>query len=464
MAGDNLPDVFSGEMFMNIKAKLSTFDATMIVVSLVIGIGIFRTPAMVAAATGTPLVFFAAWIVGGIISFFGALTFAEIGSRFPKPGAFYKVVAESFHPSVAFMLNWTNVTIVNGAGGAAVAMIGAEYIVPILFPEMRQDQRVTQYTAAGLVSVLIVVNYLGIKSGAWTQNVLTVIKIGMILMLGFVAFYFSGSAPAAAALAPGSDPLWIAFGVGLISVFYTYGGYQCTLNFGGDIRNPERNMPRAIFFGISIIIGLYLLINLAYYSVLGIPGIAGAKLVAAEVAKICFGRSAYLIVSIAIFLSALGFVNVTLMQIPRSYYAMAQDGALPKIFMRVNEKTQAQEFTLLFFGGTVLLCVFFLGTFERIVNYVMVFDTLNNATVAATIFVLRRRGVVSENGKAYQVPFYPWLPGFFVLFLLFITVNVVAAQPASLLVGGAILLAGYPVLLILRRVSRSDTAAGVSEP
>jgi APA family basic amino acid/polyamine antiporter len=250
-----------------------------------------------------------------------------------------------------------------------------------------------------------------------------------------------------------TDPLWLAFGVGLISVFYTYGGYQCTLNFGGDIKEPERNMPKAIFFGIAIIIVLYLMINIAYYGVLGMQGIADSKLVAAEVAKICFGQSAYLIVSIAIFLSALGFVNVTLMQIPRAYFAMAQDGALPKVFMRVNEKTQAQEFTLLFFGATILLSIFFLGTFERIVSYVMVFDTLNNALVASTIFVLRRRGVASEKGNAYQVPLYPYVPAFFVLFLLFITMNVIVSQPTSLLVGGAMLLAGYPMFLLLRRIS-----------
>jgi basic amino acid/polyamine antiporter, APA family len=439
---------------MNIKAKLSTFDATMIVVSLVIGIGIFRTPAMVASSTGTPLIFFSAWILGGFISLLGALTFAEIGSRFPKPGAFYKVVAESYHPSVAFMLNWTNVTIVNGAGGAAVAMIGAEYLLPIILPESMRTQAVTQYTAASLVMLLIAINYIGIKTGAWAQNILTVIKIGMILMLGFVAFSFTGTKTPEPVQNLTSEPFWMALGIGLISVFYTYGGYQCTLNFGGDIKEPERNMPRAIFFGIAIIIGLYLMINLAYFSVLGMHGIASAKLVAAEVARVCFGQSAYLIVSIAIFMSALGFVNVTLMQIPRSYYAMAQDGALPSIFMKVNEKTQTQEFTLLFFGGTILLSIFFLGTFERLVNYVMIFDTLNNALVASTIFVLRRRGIVSPNGKAYKVPFYPFLPGFFVLFLLFITVNIIVTQPGSLLVGGVILLAGYPVFLILRRASR----------
>ncbi|HTY37481.1 MAG TPA: amino acid permease [Bacteroidota bacterium] len=438
---------------MSIKAKLSTFDATMIVVSLVIGIGIFRTPAMVASSTGTTWIFFSAWILGGFISLLGALTFAEVGSRFPKPGAFYKVVAECYHPSVAFMLNWSNVTIVNGAGGAGVALIGAEYLLPIVLPKEMQSPVVTQWTAAGLVFVLLAVNYIGIKTGAWTQNILTLIKIGMILMLGFVAFTYAGVKPAQAPAILVHDQFWLALGIGLISVFYTYGGYQCTLNFGGDIKEPERNMPRAIFFGIAIIIGLYLLINTAYVSVLGIEGVAGAKLVAAEVAKVCFGQSAYLLVSIAIFLSALGFVNVTLMQIPRSYYAMAQDGALPSIFMKVNPKTQTQEFTLLFFGGTILLSIIFLGTFERLVNYVMIFDTLNNALVASTVFVLRRRGITSPSGTAYKVPFYPVLPAIFVLFLLFITGNVIVTQPESLYVGAAILLAGYPVFLLLRKLS-----------
>jgi APA family basic amino acid/polyamine antiporter len=132
---------------------------------------------------------------------------------------------------------------------------------------------------------------------------------------------------------------------------------------------------------------------------------------------------------------------------------MAQDGTLPSIFMKVNQKSQTQEFTLLFFGATIVTSIFFLGTFERLVNYVMIFDTLNNALVASTIFVLRRRGITSGNGKSYQVPFYPFLPGFFVLFLLFITVNIIVTQPESLLVGGVILLAGYPVFLFLRKVS-----------
>jgi len=151
---------------MAIKAKLTTFDTTMIVVSLVIGIGIFRTPAIVAKATHKPVLFFAAWSLGGLISLLGALTFAEIGSRFPRPGSFYKVVAESYGSLPAFMLNWTSVLIVNGAGAAAVAIIGAEYLNPIILPQRLQSQLAVQLSAAGLMLILLVINYLGIKTGA----------------------------------------------------------------------------------------------------------------------------------------------------------------------------------------------------------------------------------------------------------------------------------------------------------
>ncbi len=168
---------------MPIKAKLTTFDATMIVVSLIIGIGIFRTPAMVAGAAKTPVLFFTAWALGGLISLIGALTFAEIGSRFTKPGGYYKIVAENYGSGLAFMLNWTNVVILNGAGAAAVALIGAEYLTPILFPGAASGRATVQATAVVLILVLLVINFLGIKTGAWAQNVLSILKVGMIGLL-----------------------------------------------------------------------------------------------------------------------------------------------------------------------------------------------------------------------------------------------------------------------------------------
>ena len=215
-----------------------------------------------------------------------------------------------------------------------------------------------QLTAALVIFFLFVINYLGIKSGARAQNVLTLLKIGMILLLVFVAFYHRGDAPVDGLIQPRPmKPFWMALGIGLIAVFYTQGGYQNTINFGADMKNARRNMPRAILIGMLIIIACYLLINAAYYKVLGISGIAGAKLVAAEVARVTFGNFGYLFVSLVIFFSALGFLNATFLRLPRAYYAMAEDNTLPAIFMKVNQKTQAQELTQVFFSATVLLSI-----------------------------------------------------------------------------------------------------------
>jgi APA family basic amino acid/polyamine antiporter len=442
-----------------LKPKLNTFDTSMIVVSLVIGIGIFRTPALVATHTGSVLLFFTAWILGGVISLMGALTFAEIGSRYPQPGGFYKVVAEFYHPSVAFMLNYTSVTIVNGVGGAAVGMIGAEYLVNVLFPPEARTPFATQCTAAGLTMFLLGINYLGIKTGAWAQNLLTVLKIVMVVSLIAAALAFGNAGASSAPVGSSDSSLLFALGIGLISVFYTYGGYQQTINFGADVRNPSRSMPRAIFIGIAIIVGIYILINACYVYVLGMQGVASSKLVAGELARVVLGDSGQTVISVAIFLSSMGFLNVTLMTIPRAYYAMAADGTLPRCFMRVNARTQAQEFTLLFFGAIIVLSIFLLGTFERLMNYVMLFDSINIAIVASTVFVLRARRI-GESGATYTAPLYPVLPALFIIMLLAITVNVVLSQPGSVWVGLLFLLGGYPLFKVLRLVNEKRGPEG----
>jgi APA family basic amino acid/polyamine antiporter len=443
-----------------IKAKLTAFDTTMIVVSLVIGIGIFRTPAIVARETGSTTLFLAAWVLGGAISLLGALTFAEIGSRFPRPGSFYKVVAASYGPAPAFMLNWTNVVIVNGAGVAAVAMIGAEYLNPILLPPNLRTPLASQISAAALVLLLLAINALGIKTGARAQNVLTGLKIGMMALIVAAAVAHAGSAGPVSAATAGAlaaaraKPWGLGLAAGLISVFYTYGGYHHTINFGADVKNARRNMPRAIVAGIAIILACYLAINLAYVKVLGTPGIAASDLVAAETAKAVFGSAGYLIVSLVIVLSALGFLNVTLMHMPRIYYAMAEDGAMPAIFKRVHPETQAQGFGLLFLGAMILLAIFFLGTFESIVNYVMFLDSLNIALAASTIFVLRRKARSETPAfEGFRAPLFPVLPAFFVLFLLGISANVLLTRTREALIGAVFFATGAPVFLAMKKMT-----------
>jgi APA family basic amino acid/polyamine antiporter len=439
---------------MAIKAKLTTFDATMIVVSLCIGIGIFRTPAMVAAAAKTPTLFYAAWALGGLVSFIGALTFAEIGGRFAKPGSYYKVVAENYGSGLAFMFNWTNVVILNGAGAAGVALIGAEYLTPILFPGAAPTTMTVEITAVVLIAALLAINYLGIKTGAWAQNVLSILKVVMIGVLAAAAF-LSKKVPAGPAALP-LDGSWVlALGVAFIYVFYAYGGYQNTINFGADVRDARRNVPRAVFFGILIVLACYLTINAAYVKVLGVPGIAGAKLVAAETARATLGQTGHLVVSLAIFLSAMGFLNVTLMQIPRVYYSMAEDRTLPGIFQKVNPKTQTQEFGLLFLGAIILISIFLLQKFENIVNYVMFLDTITLAVVSSSIFFLRRKARrTGEAYAGYRVPLYPVLPLVFILTMLGVAGNVLATKTREALYGACFFAVGLPVFLLMRRVSR----------
>lgn len=432
------------KMSDKIKPSLGLFDLSMLVVSLVIGVGIFRTPTMIAQEAGHPYIFWMAWLTGGFISLCGALTFAEIGSRFHLPGGLYKVVSHCFHPMYAFMLNWV-LLITLGAGAVGVAMIGAEYINPILMPESLQNQWGVQLTVLAVIAVLFVLNFLGIKAGAFTQNVLSVVKIGMILLV-CLGVFASGTPTVVPDLVAsgGWGSVFTAFSLSLIAVFYTYGGYQQTINFGGDIKNPTKNIPRAIFIGIAIIIGLYLLVNYAYYHVLGFEGLQSSKLVAAEVAQALFGEVGFKLVSIAIFFSTVGFVNATIMSVPRMYFAMAEEGLLPALFGKVNSRTQVQEFTLSFFLAIMLAAIFLLATFEKIVNYVMFIDSIALVSAASSLFVLRKRA----KGKPYQgykIAWYPLVPLLFVLFLSVVTVNVAITDTEAALVGTGFFLLGYPL-------------------
>jgi len=431
----------------SIKPKLNLFDLTMIVVSLVIGIGIFRTPSVIAQSINDPIFFILAWVVGGIISFIGALVYAELGSRFQKPGGYYKIVAENYNPILAFMLNWVAIFI-NGAGAANVAIIGAEYINPILKHFLNYNIS-SHYIAIVLITILMILNFLGIKTGARIQNFLTIIKIFLMLLIISSLFFVDNNN--SYTLVSNNNNLVINFGIGLISVFYTYGGYQSTMNFGGDIINPNKNLPKGILFGSIIILSLYLLVNFAYIKILGIEGIKNSKLVAASTAEVIFGWYGYYFVSITIFLSALSFLNVNLMQTPRSYYAMAEDKVLPKIFLNFNSKTQVQEFALLFYWITIIISLLFLSTFEKILNYVMFTDSITIAVVASTIFLLRNK---QKDHKGYKMVGYPFLPALFILILLSISVFVLISSIESAILGVAIFLMGYPVFKIMRFINK----------
>ena len=449
-----------------IDAKLGTFDTAMVVVSLVVGIGIFRTPAIVARAAGTPGLFLLAWGIGGLVSFVGALTFAEIGSVHARAGGYYRVVADCYHPALAFMLNWAQ-TLMQGAGAAGVAFIGAEYLVGLLLPPERRGGNSVLLVALVLMLVLLLLNALGIRIGAETQNVLSMLKITMIAGLAAAALALApkaaGAAPTAAHAAPGAGLTGLA--AALIPVFYTYGGYHMTMNLGADVRDARRRFPLAVTAGMLTVVGLYLVLNFAYVRTLGVGGVAESKLVAAALARASLGAAGEAVVSALIFFSAAGFVNATVLQMPRSYYAMAEDGVLPAVFRRVQPRTQVSMAGLLVFGVTMLVPAFLLGSFEKLVSYVIFTDMLTLVVVSSTLFVLRRRreGGEGKDG-AFRIPGPPVLPALYVLALAAVAAHVAFTEPRLALAGTAILLTGWPLFLVGRKLSRASAIEAPRQP
>jgi APA family basic amino acid/polyamine antiporter len=430
-----------------LEPKLSVFDTAMATVSLVIGIGIFRTPALVAGATGGAAPFLVAWGIGGAISLIGALVFAEIGSRYPRAGGFYKVVAHCWHPLAAFVLNWAQV-LMQGAGAAGVAVIGSEYLLRVVLRGAPAGEAV--WLAAAMMGVLLALNAAGIRTGSRTQNILSLSKIVLIAGLALAGLLLAGGSPAPEGVAPASTAPagWLA---ALVAVFYTYGGYQNTMNLAADVRQPRRGLPRAVCAGMLIVTALYLAINLAYVRGLGTAGVAASPLVAADLARRVLGGAGEAFVSTAIFLSAAGFVNATMLHLPRSYMAMAEDRLLPAVLGRFDPRTQAQGPGLAFFALTAFVPLLFLGSFEKLLGFVMFTDALSLAVVASCLFVLRRRGAGSAEDDGFRMPGYPWLPLLFVLAVLGVAAHIAVHQTPTALAGCAVAAAGVPLYFALRR-------------
>ena len=424
------------------KSLLSLFDLTMIVIGLVIGLGIFRTAADAARASITPGVFFMAWLFGGLVALSGALTYAEIGSRFPVTGGYYKIFAEAYHPSVAFAINCI-ILISNAASLAGVALIGSEYLGQVIFTEPPSD--LTQsLIAMGAIGLFYLINLMGLKVSARAQNVLMLIKIGMLVMLISALFFPDKHVAAPAALSvPVADAGWMdyvrSFGLALIAVSFTYGGYQQTINFGEEVRNPRKNLPRGIFMGILVIITLYLLVSYAYYQVIGFEALKTSKGIAGIVAERIFGPVGKYIFSILLFLAVLAYVNVILLSNPRVMYAMAEDGILPAAFRRRDGKRGVLTFSLTVYALISVGTLFFLDTFDKILGFTIFLDSIGMAFSAATLFILRKRRTGDASGNIYRIPFVPVLPLLFIATYGFVALSIAFDQPLTALTGIGVL-------------------------
>ncbi len=410
--------------------------------------GIFRNPASVAATSGNSSIFFLVWTVGGLIALCGALTYAEIGLRLPSMGGYYKVFAECYHPAVGFTVN-ALILISNAASLAVVALIGADYVSDLLFGH---PSGILFNTSISIIAVALFycVNLMGLKTSSRTQNVLIVIKIGLVLLL--IASIFKGVVvephgyEANAPLFTLADKNGFSlFLICLIPVCFSYGGYQQTINFGAEVKSTKI-LSKGIFIGIIIVVGLYLLINYSYTQVIGYDKMKNASAIGSLLCEAWFGKAGGKVFDGLMFLSVLAYVNILLMSNPRVMFAMSEDKVFPKIFSYRSPKNQALVAGLTTFALITIIITFFGKGVDNILNFTMFLDSIGMSTSAATIFILRKRLQNQEMITGAWNKFTPLLASFFVFSYFMVAVGVIIKDPKAAVIGVgllAILLAIY---------------------
>jgi APA family basic amino acid/polyamine antiporter len=440
---------------MENNQKLNRFSFTMIVVGLVIGMGIFRSAATSAQHAIAPSVYFSAWIIGGFVALCGALTYAEIGSRFPVTGGYYKVFSYAYHPSIAFAINCI-ILISNAASLSVVAIIGSGYIAK-LFPETPWTDVHKALLSAAAIILFYLINLKGLRMSSRAQNVLMIIKIGMILVLIAALFFpFEQSTMVNSAIVETPSMSWLqSLGYSLIAVSFTYGGYQQTINFGSEVENPAKNIPKGIFMGIGIIIVLYLLVNFSYFQIIGFEQMKGEKEIAFVVIEKVFGSKGAAIFSFFLFFGVLAYVNALLMSNPRVMYAMSDEGTIPKIFSKQNEKNGVLVVSLTVFALTCLVILFFAQTFDAILNFTIFLDCFGMVASSATIFKLRKQTKHLDGTGIYKMKLFPLLPLLFMLTYCFVGVSIAIQTPKTALIGTVVLGAFILLYFVSQRFKKA---------
>ena len=448
----------------NKSTKINLFSLTMIVIGFVIGMGIFRTAATSAKDAIAPSVYFSAWAIGGLVALCGALTYAEIGSRYPVTGGYYKVFAKAYHPSIAFAINCL-ILVSNAASISGVALIGSGYLLKLIPGNWTDIDKALVSSAA--IILFYIINLRGLKTSSTAQNILMLIKIMMILVL-IAALLFPDKYAAKTIADAGSSTAsftwtdWVkSLGLILIAVSFTYGGYQQTINLGNDVQNPSKNIPRGIFIGILVIIGLYMLVNLSYYNIVGFNQMKGEREIAYVVIDRIFGTGGATVFSAFLFLGVLAYVNGSLLSNPRVMYAMGEDGSLPKVFSQHNEKNNVLTFSLTVFSAICIVILYFAQEFEKILTFTIFLDSFGMILSCATIFWFRKKTRHLDDTGIYKMKLFPLMPLIFILAYFFVAVSIAVSDPKAALTGVAVLAAFIAIYFLFNKKKAGTGNAGL---
>jgi APA family basic amino acid/polyamine antiporter len=433
--------------------RLGVVEATLVVMGGIIGSGIFINPSVVARHVHSAPLILGAWVAGGAVALVGAFVYAELAERMPQVGGQYAYLREAFHPVVGFLYGWALLVVINAGGTAAVAVTFGRYFV-----ELTGSGANEKVVAVVTLLVLAGINCLGVKSGSLVQAALMVLKIAVLLaliVLGWVLHRPLAPGPVAHA-----DGL-LAFGGAMVPVLFAYGGWQTANFMAAEVRDPRRNLPRALVAGVVGVVVLYLGANWVYLRGLGPEGLAATGTPASTLMRALLGERGATFIALGIAVSTLGFLSHSLLTMPRVYFAMAADGVFFPIVAHVSERTRAPVVAIVL-QAVLGIAVALSGRYEEILAFVVSSDFVFFGLSAASLFILRRRGI-GGDGVRFLVPGHPFTTAGFVAVAALVVAATAWTYPRNSLVGLGLVLAGLPLYALCRKLLLS-TPAKISLP
>jgi amino acid transporter len=425
--------------------RLGLISATAILVGTTIGSGIFRVPASVAEQVGTVGAIALLWIAGAVVAVFGALTIAELAALYPRSGGIYVFLREAYGPVPAFLFGWTELLVIRPSALGALAILFAEYTGHFL-PLGTGGERLL---AAAAIALLAATNVRSVDWGAAVANVTTVAKVLALSGVALLVFVFGDVSQGALAQPIEWSPLtWGGFGVALISVMWAYDGWADLTFVSGEVRNPEKTLPRALLGGVAIIVVIYLLVNLAYLWVLRIDDMVGARLVAADAANRIFGGAGAGMISALVMLSAFGALNGSTLTGSRILYAMADDKLFFRPIAHVHPRFRTPDAAIILCSLLGIAYVSIRG-FERLANDFILGIWPFYALAVGAVFILRRRQ--PDLIRPYRTIGYPLVPLIFLIASVLMLANSLVRDTLPTVIDFGIILVGIPVYYLWRR-------------
>jgi basic amino acid/polyamine antiporter, APA family len=441
--------------------RLGLWSAIAVLVGSTIGGGIFRTPAIIAERVPSPLPMFGIWALGGALALCGALTYAELAALYPRSGGVFVFVREGFGRLPAFLFGWSELVLIRASALGAIATPFAEYLLRSLGfdPTRPPYDGAVHWLAALAIVVTATLNYIGIRWSALLLNLTTGAKYGALALLVLLAFIVGGGSFANFTQGGGGSPLRGGlFGLALVSVMWAYDGWGDLSFVGGEVRDPERNLPRALILGTSAVVAIYLLVNAAYIYLIPIGEMARSPLVAADAAQRILGRLGVGLVSVVVMLATFSTLLGSMLTAPRIFFAMADDGLFFRSVARVHPRFRTPDVAIVLTGLLGILYVAF-RNFQQLADTFVVAIFPFYALAAAAVFVLRRRRPPAVAPRPIRVPGYPVVPALFVLATLYMLGNALREDVLHTGLAFVIILLGVPVHSLWERARRAARRA-----